>query len=86
MDNPETAVFFNLSVMLEKQLETVIANQKLLLAMHETLKRLLPKYETEVLAVLANPQQPKKEHQEINQLWEANAKKTLIALRELTKL
>lgn len=86
MNDPDRAVFFNLSILLEKQLETVIANQRLLLAMHETLKRLLPRYETEVLAALANPQQPKKEQQDVNQMWEENAKKTLIALRSLSEL
>jgi alpha-L-fucosidase len=82
--NPENqdATFRDLSVMLEKQLETVIANQRLLLAMHETLKHLLPKYETEVLAALANPQQPKKEQQDANQMWESFAKKTLLSLRQ----
>jgi hypothetical protein len=49
--------------------------------MHETLRHLFPKYETEVLAVLANPQQPKKEQQDANRMWEAHAKKTLLALR-----
>ncbi|HVZ83649.1 MAG TPA: hypothetical protein VG893_08235 [Terracidiphilus sp.] len=86
MNQAETSAFFNLSVMLEKQLETVIANQRLVLAMHETLKSLLPKYETEVLAALANPQQPKKEQQAANQAWETNAKKTLLALRSLSQL
>lgn len=81
--NKETqdATFRDLSVMLEKQLETVIANQHLLLAMHETLKHLLSKYETEVLAALANPHQTKKEQQDANQMWEARAKKILLALR-----
>ena len=86
MTDAETAVFFNLSRMLETQSEIVIANQKLLLAMHETLKHLLPKYETEVLVALANPLQPKKEQQDASQMWEANAKKTLIALRSLSNL
>lgn len=81
MEN-EKKTLFDLSVMLEKQLETVIANQHLILAMHETLKHLVPKYETEVLAALANPQQPKKEQRDANQLWEAQAKKTLLALRK----
>ena len=81
MTDQEKAAFFDLSVVLEKQLETVIANQRLQLAMHETLKHLLPKYETEVLAALANPQQPKKEQQDANRIWEAYAKKTLLALR-----
>jgi hypothetical protein len=80
----QDAVFFHLSIMLEKQLETVIANQKLLIAMHETLKHLVPKYETEVLAALANPQQPKKEQRDANQMWEAQAKKTLLELRAKT--
>lgn len=84
MTDQEKAAFFHLSVVLEKQLETVIANQHLLLAMHETLKHLLPKYETEVLAALANPQQPKKEQQVANQMWEADAKKTLLALRHFS--
>lgn len=75
------ASFFNLSVVLEQQLETVIANQRLLIAMHETLKHLLPKYETEVLAALANPQQPKKEQQDAILLWTTQAKKTLLELR-----
>jgi hypothetical protein len=73
--------FINLSDVLEKQLEAILANQRLLLAMHETLKHLLPKYETEVLKALANPQQPKKEQQDANQMWEAMAKKTLLELR-----
>jgi hypothetical protein len=81
MEN-EKKVLFDLSLMLEKQLETVIANQNLILAMHETLKHLVPKYETEVLAALASPQQPKKEQRDANQLWEAQAKKTLLALRK----
>ena len=81
MTDQEKTAFFELSVVLEKQLETVIANQSLLIAMHETLKHLLPKYETEVLAALANPQQPKKEQQDVNQMWEAHAKKALLALR-----
>jgi hypothetical protein len=80
MTYQEKAAFSDLSVVLEKQLETVIANQRLLLAMHETLKHLLPKYETEALAALANPQQPKKEQQDASQMWEANAKKTLLVL------
>lgn len=83
MTDQEKTAFFNLSTVLEKQLETVIANQSLLIAMHETLKRLVPKYETEVLAALANPQQPKKEQQDANRMWEAHAKKTLLALRHL---
>jgi hypothetical protein len=86
MTDAEAAVFFNLSVMLEKQLETIIANQRLVIAMHETLKHLLPKYETEVLDALANPQQPKKEQQDGNLMWEANAKKTLLAMRSLAQL
>jgi len=80
MENEKKALF-DLSVVLEKQLEIVLANQRLLLAMHETLKHLLPKYETEVLAALANPQLPKKPQQDGNQAWEAIAKKTLLALR-----
>jgi hypothetical protein len=80
MDVPNTP-FIDLSAMLEKQLETVLANQRLLLAMHETLKHLLPKYETEVLGVLANPQLAKKPQQDANQAWEAMAKKTLLELR-----
>lgn len=83
MTDQERAAFIKLSAVLEKQLETVIANQRLLIAMHETLKHHLPKYETEVLASLANPQQPKKEQQDANQRWEADAKKALIALRSL---
>jgi hypothetical protein len=75
------APFFDLSVVLEKQLETVLANQHMILAMHETLKHLLPKYETEVLAALANPQQPKKPQQDVNRMWEAMAKGTLVKLR-----
>ena len=83
MTDQEKTAFFDLSSVLEKQLETVIANQGLLIAMHETLKRLVPKYETEVLAALANPQQPKKEQQDVNRMWEVHAKKTLLALRHL---
>jgi hypothetical protein len=83
MTDQEKAALFELSSVLEKQLETVIANQRLLIAMHETLRHLLPKYETEVLVALANPQQPKKEQQDANQMWEAHAKKTLLALRSL---
>ena len=75
MDAPPP--FIDLSVMLEKQLETVLANQR----MHETLKHLLPKYETEVLAALANPPQPKKPQQDVNRMWEAMAKQTLLKLR-----
>lgn len=78
----QDSVVRNLSVVLEKQLETVLANQHLLLAMHETLKHLLPKYETEVLAALANPQQPKKSQQDANQMWEAFARQTILALRQ----
>lgn len=82
MNNEKQDVIFrDLSVMLEKQLETVLANQRLLLAMHETLKHLLPKYETEVLAALANPQLPKKQKPDANQMWEVFAKKTLLELR-----
>jgi hypothetical protein len=77
----QEAAFHDLSRMLETQLEAVLANQRLLLAMHETLKHLVPKYETEVLAALANPQQPQKEQQDANKMWEAQAKKTLAALR-----
>lgn len=80
MDQPP-ASFFNLSVLLERQLETVIANQHLLLAMHETLKHLLPKYETEVSDVLANPQFPKKVVRDAEQVWTTQAKKTLLELR-----
>jgi hypothetical protein len=80
--NDQDATFHDLSVMLETQLETVLDNQRLLLAMHETIKHLLPKYETEVLAALASPQHPKKEKQDANKMWEANAKQTLLALRE----
>ena len=79
MDAPPP--FIDLSVMLEKQLETVLANQRMILAMHETLKHLLPKYETEVLAALANPPQPKKPQQDVNRMWEAMAKQTLLKLR-----
>lgn len=84
MNDQEKAAFRNLSVVLEQQLETVLANQRLILAMHETLKHLLPKYETEVLAALANPQQPKTPQQDANKMWEANAKKTLLALRQFS--
>jgi hypothetical protein len=77
----QDAIFRDLSVMLEKQLETVLANQRLLLAMHETLKHLLPKYETEVLAALANPQLPKKPQRDGNQMWESFAKRTILELR-----
>lgn len=85
MEKP-AANFFNLSALLEQQLDTVLANQRLLLAMHETLKHLLPKYETEVVAALEAQHQPKKEprekeRQESNRMWEANAKKTLLELR-----
>jgi hypothetical protein len=81
MDRPQAQPFIKLSAVLEKQLETVIANQRLLLAMHETLKHLLPKYETEVLDALASPPSPKKPQQDGNQMWEAMAKKTLLELR-----
>jgi hypothetical protein len=80
MDVPNTP-FISLSAVLEKQLETVLANQRLLLAMHETLKHLVPKYETEVLAALANPQHSKKSQQDAIQAWEAMAKKTLLELQ-----
>lgn len=83
MTDQEKAAFFKLSVVLEKQLETVIANQQMLLAMHETLKHLLPKYETDVLAALANPQLPQKEQQAANQMWETEARKAILALRGL---
>ena len=59
MTDEERATFFHLSVVLKKQLETVIANQHLLLAMHETMKHLVPKYETEVLAALEARSSPK---------------------------
>ena len=81
MTDQEKFAFSELSVVLEKQLETVIANQRLLLAVHETLRHLLPKYETEVLAALAKPPLPKKEQQDANQMWEAHAKRALLALR-----
>jgi hypothetical protein len=74
------AALRDLSVVLEKQLETVIANQHLLLAMHDTLARLLPKYGTEVADALANPQASKTEQQDESR-WVAFAKKTLLALR-----
>lgn len=83
MNDQDRAVFFDLSVVLEKQIETVIANQRLLIAIHETLKLLLPKYEAEIAESLANPQQPRKEQQDANQMWEQQAKKTLLALRHL---
>lgn len=83
MTDNEKAAFAQLSRILEKQLETVIANQHFLIAMHETLKHHLPKYETEVLDALATPQQPTKEQQAANQAWEGLAKKTLLRIREL---
>lgn len=81
MEN-ENKSLFDLSVMLEKQLETVLSNQRLLLAMHETLKHLVPKYGTEVASVLVDPPLPKKPQQAGNQAWESQAKKTLLALRK----
>jgi hypothetical protein len=76
------AALREMSVVLEKQLEIVIANQRLLLVMHDTLARLLPKYGTEVASALASPQASKTEQQDGNRAWEAFARKTLLALRE----
>jgi hypothetical protein len=66
---------------LETQLETVIANRQMILAMHESLKSLLPKYETEFSSTLASQQTAKTPQQDANRMWLAEAKGTLDALR-----
>ena len=80
-DDQQRPIFRDLSVMLEKQLETVLANQRVLIAMHETLLRLLPKYETAVANALENPTASKTEQQDVER-WTTRAKKTLLELRE----
>jgi hypothetical protein len=81
-DENQKAALRDLSLFLETQLETVIANQQVLIAMHETLLRLVPKYETEFAISLANPTPPKTGQQDVNLLWTTRAKKTLLALRQ----
>lgn len=77
----QDAVFFNLSVMLEKLLDTVIENQRFLVAIHESLADQLPGFEDACKGHLANPKPGTQKVQDQNRAWEAMAKKTLLALR-----
>lgn len=77
----QNAVFFNLSVMLEKLLDTVIENQRFLVAIHRTLVDQLPEFEKACKYHLANPARDIQKVQDQNRAWEATAKKTLLALR-----
>ena len=78
MEEPKSAPFFNLSVVLEQQINEVQSLKSLVLAMHATLEHLDPKYKTAVLKALED--QPKgKDSQDAGAL--ALAKKTLLQLR-----
>ncbi len=78
MDEQNRVPFFNLSVVLEQQINEVQSLKHLLLAIHATLERLDPKYKTEVLKALED--QPKgKDSPDVAAL--AFAKKTLLELR-----
>ena len=70
----------NLSVVLEQQLNEVQSLKSLVLAMHETLKLLDPKYGTEVLKVLED-QRAQTHSPDAAAL--AFAKRTLVTLRSL---
>ena len=78
MDEQNRVPFFNLSVVLEQQIDEVQSLKRLVLAMHATLQRLDPKYKTEVLGALEA--QPKGTHSP-DAAALAFAKKTLLELR-----
>jgi hypothetical protein len=70
--------YFNLSVMLEQQINEIQSLKSLVLAMSATLERLDPKYKTELLKALEG--QPKgKDSPDAAAL--SFAKKTLVELR-----
>jgi hypothetical protein len=71
----------DLSRVLEKQLETVLANQDVLLAMHGTLKQILPTYASEFAKALEVQRTAKTRQQDANTLWIANARSVISALR-----
>jgi len=77
----QDAVFFNLSVMLEKLLDTVIENQRFLVAIHKSLVDQLPGFEETCKRYLASPTPDTQKVQDQNRAWELQAKKTLLALR-----
>ena len=78
MEGQNSVTNFNLSVVLEQQINEVQSLKRLVLAMHATLERLDPKYKTEVLRALED--QPKgKDSPDAAAL--AFAKKTLLELR-----
>ncbi len=77
----QDAVFFDLSVMLEKLLDAVIENQRFLVAVHKSLADQLPGFEETCKRHLTNPTPDTKKVQDQNRAWEASAKKTLLALR-----
>lgn len=77
MDQPPVS-FFNLSVVLEQQVDEVQSLKRLVLAMHATLERLDPKYKIEVVKVL-EAQPTGKDSLDAAAL--AFAKKTLLELR-----
>jgi len=77
----QDAVFFNLSVMLEKLVDTVIENQRFLVAIHESLKDQVPGFADACKRHLTNPPPNIRTLQDQMRVWEAQAKKTLLALR-----
>lgn len=77
----QDAVFFNLSVMLEKLVDTVIENQRFLVAIHRSLADQLPGFADACKRYLDNPTPEMRKMQDQNRMWEATAKKTLLALR-----
>lgn len=78
----QDAVFFNLSVMLEKLLDTVIENQRFLVAIHRSLADQLPGFEATCKRYLEDPPPDIRKVQDQNRMWEAQAKNTLLALRK----
>jgi len=82
MTDEEKAVFRNLSVFLEKTIDTVLENQRFLMAVHKSLADQLPEFEETCKRHLANPKPDIQQVQDQMKMWEAQAKKTLHALRQ----
>ncbi|MGA2571085.1 MAG: hypothetical protein ABSF23_11255 [Terracidiphilus sp.] len=85
MTDQEKAVFAKLSYLLETVVDTLIENQRFLVASHKALKDLNPGYADSFARYLAASRSPDKQNQQekMSSMWETSAKSDLLALRHL---
>ena len=83
MTEQEKAVFVRLSHLLETVLDTVIENQRFLVASHKALEDLNPEYAESFARYLAASRSPDTQNQQekTSLMWEESAKRDLLDLR-----